>query len=324
MSSTGTPAVVEAAGALVWRVRLRRLQVVLVHRPRYQDWSWPKGKLDPGEAAVTAAVREVAEETGHDVVLGMPLPGLEYRLSDGRTKRVHYWAAQVAGRRDAVSLRGRPPVPRASRSEIDRVRWVDAATAAHRLTRAEDRTPLDALVEAYRRDRLDTSALVLARHGSARKRSTWKGADADRPLTGEGTRQARGLVPILSAFGVAHVVTSPWTRCADSVRPYAAAVGVRPDRVEAWTEDAHERSPRAAAEHLEELLRRPVDAVVCTHRPVLGTALGTLADHARRSVARQLPSQDPFLQAGEVLVAHVVHRAKGPRVVAVETHTPVA
>ena len=69
-----------------------------MHRPRYDDWSWPKGKVDPGETILAAATREVAEETAHDVVLGIPLPGLEYALSDGRRKRVHYWAAQVAGR----------------------------------------------------------------------------------------------------------------------------------------------------------------------------------------------------------------------------------
>ena len=111
---------VEAAGALVWRERAGRLQVALVHRPRYRDWSWPKGKLDPGELPPVAAVREVEEETGMAVVLGLPLPGLEYRLADGRPKVVHYWAARVAGRGDEAPLRARPPVPHADRSEIGR------------------------------------------------------------------------------------------------------------------------------------------------------------------------------------------------------------
>lgn len=324
MSSTPSPAVVEAAGALVWRVRLRRLQVAVVHRPRYRDWSWPKGKLDPGETPVAAAVREVAEETGHDVVLGIPLPGLEYRLSDGRTKRVHYWAAQVAGRRDAVALRARPPVPRASRSEIDRVRWMDVGTAARRLTRSADRAPLAALVAAYRKGRLDTHALVVARHGSARKRSAWKGPDADRPLTSDGSRQAEALVPLLSAFGVAHVVTSPWRRCVETVRPYARAVGMPEQRVEAWSEDAHEEAPGLVTGHVDALLHWPGDGVVCTHRPVLGTAFEALAARARKAVAAQLPSEDPYLQPGQLLVAHVAHRPKGPRVVAVEVHGPKA
>lgn len=322
MTSTSSSAVVEAAGALVWRVRLRRLQVALVHRPRYRDWSWPKGKLDPGETPVVAAVREVAEETGHDVVLGIPLPGQQYRLSDGRTKRVHYWAAQVAGRQDALALRARPPVPRASRSEIDRVRWVDVGVAARRLTRAADREQLDALLTAYRKGHLDTHALVVARHGSARKRSTWKGKDADRPLTPDGAGQARGLVPVLSAFGVAHVVTSPWRRCVDTTGPYAAAVGVTQQRVEAWSESAHEHAPDQVAGHLEALLHWPGDGVVCTHRPVLGTAFDVLRGHARKPVQPSVPAADPYLHPGQVLVAHVAHRPKGPRVVAVEVHDP--
>ena len=90
--------VIESAGALVWRVHDGELQVRLVHRPRYDDWSWPKGKLDPGETFQAAAAREVAEETGKPVVLGVPLPGLQYLTPEGRVKRVHYWAARRASR----------------------------------------------------------------------------------------------------------------------------------------------------------------------------------------------------------------------------------
>lgn len=92
-SATDKTPVIESAGALVWRVREGRLQVLLIHRPRYDDWSWPKGKLDPGETLPTAAAREVAEETGRPVTLGLPLPGLQYLTPDGAVKRVHYWAA---------------------------------------------------------------------------------------------------------------------------------------------------------------------------------------------------------------------------------------
>ena len=93
---------VRAAGAVVTR---KGGDVLLVHRPRYDDWSFPKGKLDPGEHAVTAAVREVAEETGLDVRLGPPLPGQRYRLANGRTKAVSYWTARVVGDDDVSRLR---------------------------------------------------------------------------------------------------------------------------------------------------------------------------------------------------------------------------
>ena len=87
----------------MWRERRGGLEVVLVHRPRYDDWAWPKGKLDPGEAVAAAAVREVEEETGHAIVLGPPLPTLRYRTGDGLTKRVHYdEAVHVANRNRAL------------------------------------------------------------------------------------------------------------------------------------------------------------------------------------------------------------------------------
>ena len=221
------PPVVEAAGALVWRLRQGRLQVVLVHRPRYQDWSWPKGKLDPGESLPGAAVREVSEETGHDVILGIPLPSLEYPLVDGRVKRVTYWAAQIAGRPDAAALVARPPVPRASTEEIDRIRWLDVAAAAKKLTNILDCEPLNALVDAHARGRLATRAVVIARHGKARRRSTWPGTELDRPLTPVGVQQSAALVPVLSAFGVTDIVTSHWARCRTTIEPLRNAAVVR-------------------------------------------------------------------------------------------------
>jgi len=322
VSPTQAPAVVEAAGALVWRVRLQRLQVALVHRPRYDDWSWPKGKVDPGETILAAATREVAEETGHDVVLGVPLPGLEYALSDGRRKRVHYWAAQVAGRPDAAALRARPPVPPASTKEIDQLRWFDVATASKRLTRSDDREPLDSLIEAYEKGRLDTRALVVARHGTARRRADWKGTELDRPLTPEGQRQSRALVSVLSTFGVGRVVTSAWARCVSTIAPYAEAAQVTPEVSTILTEAQHSTSPGRVAAEVRGLLESTGDAVLCTHRPVLPTVVDVLAQHATRAVADALPAVDPFLHPAQVLVAHVAQTSKGPRVVATETHRP--
>ncbi|MET0787686.1 MAG: NUDIX hydrolase [Cellulomonas sp.] len=322
MSPTQAPVVVEAAGALVWRVRLGRLQVALVHRPRYDDWSWPKGKVDPGETILAAATREVAEETGHDVVLGVPLPGLEYPLSDGRRKRVHYWAAQVAGRPDAAALRARPPVPPASTKEIDRLRWFDVGTASKRLTRDDDQEPLATLVEAYGKGRLDTRALVVARHGTARRRADWKGTELDRPLTPEGERQSRALVPILSTFGVGRVVTSAWARCVRTISPYAAAAQVAPEISQILTEAQHSSSPARVAAEVLGLLESAADVVLCTHRPVLPTVVDVLAQHATRQVADALPAADPFLHPAQLLVAHVAQTPKGPRVVATETHRP--
>lgn len=315
--------VVEAAGALVWRVRQGRLQVVLVHRPRYRDWSWPKGKLEPGEHVVTAAVREVEEEAGLDVVLGRPLPGLEYPLADGRLKRVHYWSAQVAGRPDRPAVHARPPAQHASADEIDRVRWMDADVARRRLTREDDRIPLDDLVDAHERGRLDTRALVVVRHGRARSRASWGKGEATRPLTEAGQRQAAALVPVLSGFGVAEVVTSPWARCRSTVAPYTAAAGLTPVEDEPLTEAAHEESPEKTAGVVADRLRAWTDVAVCTHRPVLPTVLDVVAAHARPRARAALPSEDPYLRPGQVLVCHVSGAAGSPHVEAVEVHTPL-
>ena len=316
------PTTVEAAGALVWRVRQLRLQIALVHRPRYRDWSWPKGKLEVGETPVEAAAREVAEEIGQDVVLGVPLPALSYRLPDGRTKQVRYWTAQVAGRSAAAALRARPPVPLASREEIDQVSWLDVRAAAARLTRKADLAPLEVLVDAYQRQRLDTRALLVVRHGSAQKRHAWPGSEADRPLTEDGHGQAAALVPVFSAFGVTRIVTSAWRRCADTVEPYARAAGVDLTTSPLLTESSHEDSPAHVAATVAELLGSDQDSLLCTHRPVLPTVLDVVAAHSRRPVADALPHRDPFLHTGEVLVAHVARTEHGPRVVAVEQHRP--
>ncbi len=322
MSQAPTTTIVQAAGAVVWRVRLGRLQVALVHRPRYKDWSWPKGKLEPGESCVTAAVREVAEEIGHDVVLGTPLPDLSYGLPDGRTKHVRYWAAQVAGRGLAAALRARPPAEPAPRDEIDHARWFDVQAAAQRLTRDSDREPLDVLVEEHARGRLDTRALVVVRHAAARKRSLWGGTEADRPLTSTGIRQSTRLVPMLSAFGVTRVVTSEWKRCAATVEPYAQATG-RELRLEpSLTEAAHEDHPGRVAALVAEHMAAGEDGVLCTHRPVLPTVLDVVAQHSRRDVADALPREDPFLKTSEMLVVHVAATPQGPRVVASERHRP--
>lgn len=315
--------VVESAGALVWRLHDGELQVRLVHRPRYDDWSWPKGKLDPGETFQAAAVREVAEETGKQVVLGVPLPGLQYLTSEGRVKRVHYWAGRRASRtQDAGALAARPPVPPVSPDEIDRAEWLSAPDAAQRLTRYADRTPLDALVREHEEGRLATHVVVIARHGKAVARTAWHGAEQERPLTPAGYGQAMALVPVLAAYGVESVVTSRWDRCAQTIAPYTRSSGLEPVCSDHLTEAQHERSPARVARTVRELLESPTSSVLCTHRPVLPTVLDVLGQHSRRAVANALPTRDPYLDPGEMIVAHVARTPKGPRVVAAEKVAP--
>lgn len=328
MVALGPPSVsalkpaIDAAGAVVWRVRKGRLQVLLIHRPRYDDWSWPKGKLEAGETSPDCAVREVAEETGEDVILGARLPGLSYRMTNGIDKVVDYWAAQAAAPRSSA-LRARTRYPRAPKSEVDQVAWLDVEAADERLTRIQDRVPLHSLVDLHETDRLRTWAVVVARHGRAVKRSGWKGTEASRPLTDAGVVQAAALVPVLAAFGVTKVVTSPWARCERTVHPYAKQAGLKPALEPAITESSHKKRPQPVYEAVTERLHGGRGVVVCTHRPVLPTVLRAIADVTPIRLASALPRENPFLRPGEALVVHMAHRpAHEPRAVAIETWHP--
>ena len=127
-------ALIEAAGGVVWRVSGRgRIKVLLVHRPRYGDWSLPKGKLLPGEDPVVGALREVLEETGLHCDAGPELPEVRYSDRKGRSKRARYWAMQV--------LAG-DFTPNA---EVDQIRWVELDDVASVLSYGPDATVVAAL-----------------------------------------------------------------------------------------------------------------------------------------------------------------------------------
>jgi 8-oxo-dGTP diphosphatase len=139
MSDPGPVAEVEAAGAVVWRkVPGGGVLVAVVHRPRYDDWSFPKGKLDADETHEEAAVREVAEETGLTVRLGEELPPVRYTDHRGRTKRVRWWEAECTG----------DPGVFAANDEVDVLEWVEPAAVVPRLSYHRDRDLLAAAVAA--------------------------------------------------------------------------------------------------------------------------------------------------------------------------------
>lgn len=128
--------VIEAAGGVVWRRGAKgSLKVLVVHRERYDDWSFPKGKLDPGETHHGAALREVEEETGLRCKTGGELPEVRYRDRKGRPKRVRYWSME------AVDGSFEP------NAEVDEVRWLSLDDARATLTYAHDQAVLDGLVE---------------------------------------------------------------------------------------------------------------------------------------------------------------------------------
>jgi 8-oxo-(d)GTP phosphatase len=281
-----------AAGALVWRPAAGGPEVLLVHRPQYDDWSLPKGKREAGEHLLLTAVREVLEETSVRPVLGPRLPTTEY-LAAGRPKRVDYWSAVSL---DALA---------AASHEIDAVCWAPPARAAGRLS-----YPHDAAVIAALRPR-PTVPLILLRHASAGERTGLPADDALRPLDAAGMADAQLLAGLLACFapGAARVLSSPALRCIQTVQPFAAGFG---GSVQA---EAALAVPRRSADHpggrttsggtLEPLFGALVaagqPAVVCLHRENLPQALAAAC--AALGAESAVPG-DPTLPKGSFWVVH--------------------
>ena len=267
------------------------LQILVIHRSRYDDWSLPKGKIDPGEHAAVAAVRETLEETGVEVWLGPRLTQHEYRPRPPQlgTKRVTYWAArpvdEVGGSADEYT----------PNDEVDAVRWAPLDQAPKLLSYARDAGVVEHFEQLVRTDAHRSSPLAVLRHAAAVARKRWGGDERARPLSDEGKEQAQRLVPLLAALGLGTVVSSDASRCLRTVRPYVRAAGLDVDRHERWSEQkASRRDVRTAVRKQLADKRR---TVLCTHRPVLPWVFEGLG-----------LSPKPKLEPGELMV---VHRRKG-------------
>jgi len=275
-----------AAGAVVSR---KGPEVLLVHRPKYDDWSFPKGKVDPGEHVTAAAVREVAEETGLDIRLGPPLSDQHYQVAAG-DKVVHYWTGRVVGGDDVSTYR--------PNDEIDEVSWVPLSKADRWLTYSRDRETLTELTRVRRK----SHPLVLLRHGKALPRKAWDAADPERPLNEDGELQAEQVVPVLAAYGVQRVLSSSSRRCWATVAPFADVADVELEVTRDLSEE--DATERAVERRVHRLLERKEPAVLCTHRPVLPWVFEALGLEERK------------LAPGGMLVVH--HRKR--RVLATELH----
>lgn len=301
-----------AAGAVIWRVLDGRLQVLMIHRPKYSDWSWPKGKLENRETPPIAAIREVKEETGLDVRLGIPLPTANYTLGTDTDKTVYYWAAQ-----GDMSPLPAPPRP----NEVDICEWVDADLAGERLSRRGDQIQLDAVIAAYQQGRLETWPLIVLRHAAAYDRKVWTDGEDSRPLLDIGWRQSDALVHLLAAWKPRRIYTSPWRRCLQTVSGFAEAHGVKVRTKKPLTEIEHRKEPLRVARLIGRIFAKNRPAVICTHRPVLGTTLGALAGRASADLRECFPQHDPFLEKGEILVADISIRSG--RVVSIARYVPL-
>ncbi|MGH3587412.1 MAG: NUDIX hydrolase, partial [Pseudonocardia sp.] len=207
-----TAADVLAAGAVLWRSAPAGVEVALVHRPRYDDWSFPKGKLDADETMPFAAAREIREETGQATRLGPVLGDVRYDVLDGR-KLVRYWSAEARGGEFTPG------------DETDELRWLDPAAATEMLSYRRDVELLDRFTTIGR----PMSVVALVRHAKAGSRSQWNDDDARRPLSGSGREQARRLDLLLGLFGPDRIVSAPPLRCRESVAPLAARLDLPVD-----------------------------------------------------------------------------------------------
>lgn len=250
--------VTRAAGGVVLRVTPKgRVKVLLAHRPSYDDWGLPKGKLDRGETPEEAAIREVLEETGHHCRLIGPLQTTRHKANGG-FKEVSWFA-----------MRPLPDSPGFEKnSEVDRIQWVTPRQARKIVDYENDRQLIDdANLERLAR----TGTVWLVRHGVAGDKEKWNGNDRRRPLTKRGKRQAGTIAGRLAGQGIERVITSPYARCVETVAPLAKEVGARVEKDDRLAEGA---SRKEVLELIDSMAGQ--NAVLCTHGDIIPLALATL------------------------------------------------
>ena len=296
-----------ASGAVPTRQGESGPEYLLIHRAHRSDWTLPKGKVEPGEHAIAAAIREVREETGFAVVLSAPLPTQHY-LVRGLPKVVFYWHATIVGGSFVPN------------DEVDEILWLPLSDAIEKLTYEHDADVLRAAATL-----VPTTPFVVLRHTQAMKRAEWQVSndalannDASRPLTAVGRIQAHGLASVLSAFGINTIHSSDSRRCRDTVGPFAS-VRTLPIALEpSLSEERHTENPRNAHERVSQLAAASDPLVLCTHRPVIPTVMQTLAEKFNITQAVD-DAFDPALAPGSYVVYHRANHDL-QQVVSVERH----
>jgi 8-oxo-dGTP diphosphatase len=290
---TDTP--ILAAGGLVIRSdEDGPLRVLVAHRPRYDDWSLPKGKADPGETPELTAIREVEEETGVRADVIAPLAEIEYAVSTGRRKVVRYFA-----------MRHRSETPFVPNEEVDEIRWLTTEDAARLVSYDHDQALLSADLEHL----LSIGTVWLIRHAAAANRNGWTDEDRIRPLTKKGIKQAEAIARGLETHGIDAVYSSPYVRCRQTVAPLAERTGNTVQDAELLAEGARDRE---TLEWLTTMGGRHVAA--CSHGDVIPGVI-------RRLDAMGVPLHSPHgvfdVKKGSIWILAL----EGDRVVSA-TYTP--
>lgn len=253
--------IILAAGALVWRKsKEKKIEIAVIHRPKYNDWTIPKGKVELSESSIACAYREVIEETSIETEFGMYLGEVKYQSLDG-PKQVSFWSAQVVKENTF-----------APNSEVDEIKWVEAAKAAKFLSLESDKE----ILSKFNKLKYESKPLVLLRHAKALSRDEWQGDDDDRPLDSLGQMQAKRLLSIYQAFNLEQIHTSDAIRCYDTVEPMAKALGLRLEVSNNLSESAFKKDKEDAFDYARDLIKSDKRALLCSHNPILPKVLNKL------------------------------------------------
>ena len=246
---------IQAAGAVLWRRNdAKEIEIALIHRPRYNDWSLPKGKLEAGEAHIACAFREVLEETGVSAIFGPELGETMYKV-EGGMKVARYWSAQATDH----------PIGKTDPKEIDQLTWLVPDLAKKKLTNKDDCKVVDFFLDFGP----DTTALVLLRHAKAVKREDWDGDDGDRPLDVLGQKQAKQLVPNFLPYGLKEVHSSDAMRCLDTLEFLDRSLELRVKVTQDLSEYGYARDKEAALRYVEMIVKKNTPTLICSHNPIL-------------------------------------------------------
>jgi 8-oxo-dGTP diphosphatase len=280
----------QAAGAVLWRKADKsQLEIAVIHRPRYDDWSLPKGKVESGESHISAGYREIQEETGYESTFGPEIGTVVYKL-EGAPKEVRYWAAA------ATAKTGNP-----NPQEVDEVLWLEPLKAKEMLTNKDDRAIVDFFLEFG----VDTFPIILLRHAKALKRTEWDGDDGDRPLEHRGQLQAKRLLPIYLPYGISEVHTSDALRCIETIDLMARLIEKTPIFSADLSEYGYAKDKEAPLDYVQDLMDRGAPAIVCSHNPIIPKLVKKLVGKKYfKSMDRELkPAQAIVLhcRAGEVI-----------------------
>ena len=256
-------ATVLAAGGVLWRRDPSDPEVALVHRPKYNDWSLPKGKAKAGEHLLVTALREVTEETGYHPRIGPHLTTVRYRVTSGgrsANKVVTYWSMRCAGGSFLASR------------EVDEVEWLPLEQA-RRLTTASDHAVLD----TFTRTRRDTEPLLLVRHGAT---TAPPRRPRNRPETHElnrsGRAQAASLVPVLAGLGITDLLSADLPACVDMLAPFAATTGLTVHREAQLTREGFAGNEKDVADRVRHDASASQALVVCGGQRVITGLLSAL------------------------------------------------